>query len=170
MSETNIVWTRIDERLLHGQIRITWGKHTGANLILVCNDDAAEGPNAPFMQAAMKASAGGEYAVRFFSIQKTIEVISKASAKQKIFILCNNPTDVARLVEGGVPLTQCNIGNMHYHEGKSQITKTVSVNENDMNAFKRIIAKGVPCTVQNTPDQNAVDIISLVEKKHEILI
>ena len=33
MTTPNIVWTRIDERLLHGQIRITWGKHSGANLM-----------------------------------------------------------------------------------------------------------------------------------------
>ncbi|EGQ9818357.1 PTS system mannose/fructose/N-acetylgalactosamine-transporter subunit IIB [Vibrio parahaemolyticus] len=161
MTAPNIVWTRIDERLLHGQIRITWGKHTEANLILVANDEAAEGPNAAFMQAGMKASAGGEYAVRFFSIQKTIDVIHKASEKQKIFILCNNPTDVARLVEGGVPLTHCNVGNMHFHEGKRQIAKTVSVDEKDINAFERMVARGVTCTVQNTPDQSPVNVLEL---------
>lgn len=161
MTAPNIVWTRIDERLLHGQIRITWGKHTEANLILVANDEAAEGPNAAFMQAGMKASAGGEYAVRFFSIQKTIDVIHKASEKQKIFILCNNPTDVARLVEGGVPLTHCNVGNMHFHEGKRQIAKTVSVDEKDINAFERMVAHGVTCTVQNTPDQSSVNVLKL---------
>lgn len=161
MTAPNIVWTRIDERLLHGQIRITWGKHTEANLILVANDEAAEGLNAAFMQAGMKASAGGEYAVRFFSIQKTIDVIHKASEKQKIFILCNNPTDVARLVEGGVPLTHCNVGNMHFHEGKRQIAKTVSVDEKDINAFERMVARGVTCTVQNTPDQSPVNVLEL---------
>ncbi|OBU22106.1 MULTISPECIES: PTS N-acetylgalactosamine transporter subunit IIB [Photobacterium] len=161
MTTPNIVWTRIDERLLHGQIRITWGKHSGANLILVANDDAAEGPNAAFMQAGMKASAGGEYAVRFFSIQKTIDVISKASPQQKIFILCNNPTDVARLVEGGVPITHCNVGNMHYHEGKRQINKTVSVDDKDINAFERMVAKGVTCTIQNTPDQKPINVLEL---------
>ncbi|MGD6736380.1 PTS N-acetylgalactosamine transporter subunit IIB [Photobacterium leiognathi subsp. mandapamensis] len=161
MTTPNIVWTRIDERLLHGQIRITWGKHSGANLILVANDDAAEGPNAAFMQAGMKASAGGEYAVRFFSIQKTIDVIHKASAQQKIFILCNNPTDVARLVEGGVPITHCNVGNMHYHEGKRQINKTVSVDNKDIDAFERMVAKGVTCTIQNTPDQNPINVLEL---------
>ncbi|KXI21291.1 PTS N-acetylgalactosamine transporter subunit IIB [Vibrio sp. SA48] len=161
MTAPNIVWTRIDERLLHGQIRITWGKHTEANLILVANDDAAEGPNAAFMQAGMKASAGGEYAVRFFSIQKTIDVIHKASEKQKIFVLCNNPTDVARLVEGGVPLTHCNVGNMHFHEGKRQIAKTVSVDEKDINAFERMVERGVTCTVQNTPDQKPVNVLEL---------
>ncbi len=161
MTAPNIVWTRIDERLLHGQIRITWGKHTEANLILVANDDAAEGPNAAFMQAGMKASAGGEYAVRFFSIQKTIDVIHKASEKQKIFVLCNNPTDVARLVEGGLPLTHCNVGNMHFHEGKRQIAKTVSVDEKDINAFERMVERGVTCTVQNTPDQKPVNVLEL---------
>ncbi|MCG3845818.1 PTS N-acetylgalactosamine transporter subunit IIB [Photobacterium damselae] len=161
MTAPNIVWTRIDERLLHGQIRITWGKHSEANLILVANDDAADGPNAAFMQAGMKASAGGEYAVRFFSIQKTIDVIHKASPQQKIFILCNNPTDVARLVEGGVPITHCNVGNMHFHEGKRQIAKTVSVDEKDIDAFERMVARGVTCTVQNTPDQNPVPVLEL---------
>lgn len=163
MTTPNIVWTRIDERLLHGQIRITWGKHSGANLILVANDDAADGPNAAFMQAGMKASAGGEYAVRFFSIQKTIDVIHKASPQQKIFVLCNNPTDIARLVEGGVPITHCNVGNMHYHEGKRQINKTVSVDDKDINAFERIVAKGVTCTIQNTPDQKAIDVLELAK-------
>lgn len=158
MSALNIVWTRIDERLLHGQIRITWGKHSEANLILVANDEAAEGPNAAFMQAGMKASAGGEYAVRFFTIQKTIDVIHKASPQQKIFILCNNPTDVARLVEGGVPIKHCNIGNMHFHEGKTQLTKTVSVDEKDLDAFRRMVNAGVTCTIQNTPDAQEIDI------------
>jgi PTS system N-acetylgalactosamine-specific IIB component len=129
----------------------------------VANDDAAEGPNAAFMQAGMKASAGGEYAVRFFSIQKTIDVISKASPQQKIFVLCNNPTDVARLVEGGVPITHCNVGNMHYHEGKRQINKTVSVDDKDINAFERIVAKGVTCTIQNTPDQKPIDVLELAK-------
>ena len=85
MDQPNIVWTRIDERLLHGQIRITWGKHTEANLILIANDEAAEGSSAAFMQAGMKASAGGEYEVRFFTINKTIDIIHKASPRQKIF-------------------------------------------------------------------------------------
>ncbi|AAM86769.1 PTS system mannose/fructose/N-acetylgalactosamine-transporter subunit IIB [Yersinia pestis] len=164
MTRPNIVWTRIDERLLHGQIRITWGKHTEANLILVANDDAADGPNSAFMQAGMKASAGGEYAVRFFSIQKTIDVIHKASPQQKVFILCNSPTDVARLVEGGVPITQCNVGNMHYHDGKRQIAKTVSVDEKDLDAFQRMAALGVACTVQNTPDQTPINVIELAAR------
>ncbi len=65
----------------------------------------------------------------FSLFKKLLMFISKASPRQKIFVLCNNPTDVARLVEGGVPITHCNVGNMHFHEGKRQIAKTVSIDE-----------------------------------------
>lgn len=48
----NIVLVRIDERLLHGQIRITWGKYSGANTIIVANDEIAANP---VLQAPLKA-------------------------------------------------------------------------------------------------------------------
>ena len=37
----NIVLTRIDERLIHGQVATQWCGVIGANLILVANDDVA---------------------------------------------------------------------------------------------------------------------------------
>ncbi len=112
-----------------------------------------------FAMTSFTMGKADEYAVRFFSIDKTIEVISKASPKQKIFILCNNPNDVARLVEGNVPITHCNVGNMHFHEGKKQITKTVSVNASDISAFERLVERGVTCTIQNTPDQKELHVL-----------
>ena len=51
----NIVLVRIDERLLHGQIRITWGKYSGANTIIVANDEIAANP---VLQAPFKGAAG----------------------------------------------------------------------------------------------------------------
>lgn len=38
----NILLTRIDNRLVHGQVGVTWVNHLGANLIVVANDEVAE--------------------------------------------------------------------------------------------------------------------------------
>ena len=38
----NILLTRIDNRLVHGQVGVTWTKTIGANLIVVADDTAAE--------------------------------------------------------------------------------------------------------------------------------
>ena len=37
----NIVLTRIDERLIHGQVATQWSGSVGANLLLVANDKVA---------------------------------------------------------------------------------------------------------------------------------
>ena len=37
----DIVLTRIDNRLIHGQVATQWSGSIGANLILVANDDVA---------------------------------------------------------------------------------------------------------------------------------
>ena len=41
MAEPNILLTRIDNRLIHGQVATQWTSTIGANLILVANDEVA---------------------------------------------------------------------------------------------------------------------------------
>ncbi|MCY9855294.1 PTS N-acetylgalactosamine transporter subunit IIB [Vibrio mediterranei] len=150
----NIVYTRIDERGLHGQISVGHGPHSGCNLILFANDDVA---NDPAQQALAKMSAG-EFDTRFFTLEKTINIIHKASDKQKIFILIRSPQDALALVKGKVPIFKINIGNMHYKEGKKQIHDTVSVSEDDLNTFRQLIDLGVECTIQRNPSDVPIDI------------
>ena len=38
----NILLTRIDNRLVHGQVGVTWTKTIGANLLLVANDETSQ--------------------------------------------------------------------------------------------------------------------------------
>lgn len=94
----NIVLTRIDNRLIHGQVATQWCGSIGANLILVANDVVA---GDKLRQGLMDMAAPSYASTRYWTIEKTINTIHKASAKQLIFIVCENPTDVLRLVEGG---------------------------------------------------------------------
>lgn len=150
----NIVYTRIDERGLHGQVAVGHGPHSGCNLILFANDEVA---NDPGQQILAKMSAG-EFETRFFSIEKTINVIHKAAPQQKIFILVRTPQDALALVKGGVPIKKINIGNMHYKEGKQQVHDTVSLDESDKKAFSELISLGVECTIQRNPTDLPIDI------------
>lgn len=44
MSKPNIVLCRIDNRLIHGQVGVTWLSHSGANLILIADDEVVNDP------------------------------------------------------------------------------------------------------------------------------
>ena len=96
----NIVLTRIDNRLVHGQVATQWCGAIGANLILVANDEVAGNS---LRQGLMNMAAPAYAAMRYWTIQKTIDTIHKASAKQLIFIVCENPQDVVKLVRVAFP-------------------------------------------------------------------
>lgn len=155
----NIVLSRIDERLIHGQVGVQWVGFTGANLVLVANDEVAEDT---VQQSLMEMVLAEGIAVRFWSLQKVIDNIHRAADRQKILLVCKTPSDFLRLIEGGVPVTTINVGNMHYATGKQQITKTVSVDTNDITAFNSLKTAGVTCFVQGVPTESALDLFKLL--------
>lgn len=146
----NIMLTRIDNRLIHGQVATQWTSYVGANLLLVANDKVA---NDKMRQGLMDMAAPTGVATRYFSIQKTIDVIGKAADRQKIFIICETPQDVLRLVEGGVPIDKLNVGNMHMAEGKRVAVGVVAVDDDDVAAFRALRDKGVKIEVQKVPSE-----------------
>ena len=154
----NIVLTRIDNRLIHGQVATQWSGVIGANLLLVANDEVSTNK---MRQNLMNMAAPSYAQTRYFSIEKTIEIIHKASDKQKIFIICENPQDVLRLVEGGVPITKVNIGNMHMATGKRQVATVIAVDDNDVAAFKKLQELGVELEIRRVPQERAEDISNL---------
>ncbi|HIF9408263.1 TPA: PTS N-acetylgalactosamine transporter subunit IIB [Photobacterium damselae] len=155
----NIVLSRIDERLVHGQVGVQWVGFSNANIVIVANDEVAQDE---MQQNLMEMVLADGIAIRFWSIQKTIETIHKAADRQKILLVCKTPQDFRLLVEGGVPIERINVGNMHYSDGKNQIAKTVSVNLNDIEQFKRLKELGVTCYVQGVPTESATDLFTLL--------
>lgn len=158
MAEPNIVLTRIDARLIHGQVATQWNSTLGTNLLLVANDEVAGNT---MRQNLMKMAAPTGVQTRFFTLQKTIDVIHKAAARQKIFIIAESPADVLALVRGGVPIKKVNIGNMHMTEGKRQVATSVAVDDADVAAFKELREKGVELEIRRVPSTPIEDLNKL---------
>jgi len=154
----NIVLTRIDNRLIHGQVATQWASSFSVNLMLVANDKVA---NDPFRQGLMDLAAPSFAQTRYFTLEKTIAIIDKASPEQRILIICDSPEDVVTLVEGGVPIKKVNIGNMHMSEGKRQVATVVAVDDKDVAAFKKLQELGVELEIRKVPSESAEDINKL---------
>ena len=160
MAEPNIVLVRIDNRLIHGQVATAWTQHSGANLLLVPNDDVSTNTT---RQSLMNLAAPKGVQTRYFSVQKTIDIIHKAAPRQLIALIVETPQDVLRLVEGGVPIKKVNIGNMHMAEGKTQISKAVCVDADDIATFKKIAEHGIELEIQRVPTEDRQDILTLIK-------
>lgn len=149
MSNPNILLTRIDNRLVHGQVGVTWTSTIGANLLVVVDDEVAKDE----LQQKLMGMAAETYGfgIRFFSVEKTINVIAKAAPHQKIFLICRTPEVVRQLLEGGISLKDVNVGNMHFSEGKKQISSKVYVDEKDLSDLRFIKHQGVNLFIQDVP-------------------
>lgn len=155
-----ILITRVDNRLIHGQVGMTWVNHLGANMILVANDQVA---NDPVQQNLMDMAAPATVDTRYFTLQETIDKIHLAGDWQEIFLVVKTPQDALTLVKGGVPIDVLNIGNMHFSEGKKQVTSTVSVDENDKKTIRGLLDAGVKIEIRRVPDEAMTDVSKVFE-------
>ena len=154
----NIVLTRVDNRLIHGQVATNWLRSYFANLCIVADDEVAEDT----MQQTLLRLAAGNIPVRFFTIQKTIDIIYKASPTQKIAIICRTPISVEQLVEGNVPIKSVNIGNMHEQEGKVKLAKTIYADQEEIDAIKKLISKGISVEYRMLPKDHSIFMDSIL--------
>ncbi|MGM9887250.1 MAG: PTS galactosamine transporter subunit IIB [Lactococcus sp.] len=160
MGEPNIVLARVDNRLVHGQVGVVWTKQCGTNLLLVANDGAAVNEIQQSLMAATAESSG--VSIRFWTLDKTINNIHKASPRQKIFIVVQTPEDALILAKGGIQLSSLNIGNMHYSEGKKGISNKVFVDELDIQTFRDLISMGIEVYLQELPNDKKVSVKELI--------
>lgn len=149
MSKPNIVLTRVDNRLIHGQVGLTWTTSLGVNLVIVADDKLVEDRFQQDLMRVVTSTAGVN--IRFFTIEKTIKAIPKASERQKIFLVCRTLEDARRLIEGGVPIEQLNIGNLHFVKGKKAISKKVYVDDKDLEDLEAIKNTKIKIFIQDVP-------------------
>ncbi|MEG1003750.1 PTS sugar transporter subunit IIB [Clostridium sp.] len=151
MNTPNIEMMRVDERLIHGQGQM-WLNALGVNTVIIANDEASVDK---IQQTLMKTVVSKSVAMRFFSIEHTCEIIFKASPKQKIFIVCKTPEDALKLIEGGVPVKEINLGNIHNAEGKEQVTRSIYLSKDDKAALKKLSENhGIKFNTKTTPSGN----------------
>ena len=81
----------------------------------------------------------------------------------RCLLLFTNPTNVLYLVEHGVPIKSVNIGGMSFREGKHQITSSVSVDDEDIAAFKKLSEMGIELEVSKVDTDAKKDLMAVLE-------
>lgn len=158
MAQPKILLTRIDDRFIYGQDVELWNEAVGSNLVLIVNDEIAADSQ---RWAPMRVATPDGVWTRFFSVQRTIDIIHTATPRQWILIMVPSPADALALVKGGVPITKISIGHMQAGEGKRPATPTVAVDDTDVAAFKELQELGIELEIRSLPSSNP-DPIQLV--------
>ena len=148
MAQPKILLTRIDDRFIYGQDVELWNEAVGSNLVLIVNDEIVADAR---KWAPMRVATPKGVWTRFFSVQRTIDIIHTATSRQLILIMVSSPADVLALVKGGVPITKIGIGHMRAGEGKRSVTPAVSVDDTDIATFKELQKLGIELEIRYLP-------------------
>ena len=83
---------------------------------------------------------------------------------EKVFYLFTNPREVVDLVKGGIPLEKLNIGGMQFKQGKTQISKAVSLDADDVAAFRELHQLGVKLDLRVVKTDPSSDILAKIDE------
>jgi mannose/fructose/N-acetylgalactosamine-specific phosphotransferase system component IIB len=144
-----LVLARIDCRLIHGQVVETWVPHTSADSLIVANDDLAGNP---FMRSVMELAVPSGIRVRFCRLDEAISVLADADRNgQRTILLVASTADAMTLRKAGAAFNLLNIGNLHFSEGRVEISPSVFFAPEDFDALRWFRSHGVTVLVQGTP-------------------
>lgn len=140
---------RVDERLLHGQVAVTWVSQVAPTSILIANDEVMENEIAK-MAIKMVKPNGVNLAIR--SIDGAVELLKDPrTEKLQIFVIVKTVQDALRLVEKVDGINHINIGGIKKKEGSRLLSAAVYVNVGDVEAIRQLTQKAEHVEFQMVP-------------------
>lgn len=153
---------RIDDRLIHGQVATRWTKETNVARIIVVSDEVA---NDHVRKTLLTQVAPPGVTAHVVDVDKMVRVWNNPKyAQDRVMLLFTNPTDVLRIVEQGVVIKSINIGGMAFRQGKTQVNNAVSVDDKDIEAFRKLNERGIELEVRKVSNDPKLKMMDLIAK------
>ncbi len=156
----NLVLTRIDDRLIHGQVMTAWIKNKNADQVVIVDDGVAQDD---FMINVLENAVPDEIGIGIFSKEDAVEFFSEPLEAPTI-ILVKTPQTLEYMIDNGIDISEIDLGGMGAKDGRERLYHTISTSDDENKSFKNIIAKGTKVFIQIMPQNDPVDLKTLLEK------
>lgn len=158
-----IVYARIDDRLIHGQVATSWNAEVKPSRMMVI-DDSASGND--IQKQALKMATPSGVNLSVLSVEKAIANIKNGNyEQQKVMIVVRTPKPLAKLAEAGISLdVPGTVGTLKRNdENCIKITNYVVINQEDKKDFLYLAEKGLHFYAQPVPNTAKVDILNYLK-------
>ncbi|HOT96264.1 MAG TPA: PTS sugar transporter subunit IIB [bacterium] len=151
-----LVQVRIDDRLIHGQVVVGWRHVLDPQRIMLCSDEVA---TSDWQKTIYMSAVTNDIAASVLTLQETVaELGSGLLEKERVLLLVDSPKMLVQLVDAGVPITEVNVGGMHFRAGKNQIAPFIFVDEEDISHFRTLYERGIKLEGRDVPTRSPIDI------------
>ncbi len=148
-----VVFLRIDDRYIHGQVTSMWMQTVNGQAIWIASDALAKNPFLKSLQESL-APPGTKVEISSMGEAKN-HIKTMANRSDRIVLLVANPTDALELIKSGLKIDCINVGQIGFKDGDTHVERTVSVGADDVEACKELIKMGVRLEYQQLPHEPA---------------
>lgn len=162
-----IVALRVDDRLIHGQIAMSWSKDLGINGIIVANDVAAKDE---MQKMTLKMAVPTNIKLLIKPVDEAIGVVNNPKAtKMKILVLTRNIKDALKIRENTEGIEYMNIGNVGRFDGidaseKTTISPTVMLTKDEIDSLKKLVEIEPNTSLQVVPSDERKPMKEIIKK------
>ncbi len=158
-----IVFARIDDRLIHGQVTVGWTRVVAVDTIIIANDQVVENQ---VQCSVLKMVAPVGVTVEIVTVEGFCESHAAGNYDRKrVMLILTTPIDALAVMDRGVTLPKLNVGGLRFAPGKVRVSHAVSISPEEEQAFRGIVARGTMVELQMVSTDPRQDFAALLERK-----
>ena len=146
--------SRLDDRLVHGQIINNWCTSEDITEIMVINKEVA---NNEMRKTFIEMSVPEEIKILFCDVTDALEIYEDESKFENLMIVFGNPFEILEFIEKGGKLKSLNIGGMSFKKGKKKLSTAVYTDEAELEILNKIAAKDIKLEIRLLPTDRSTN-------------
>lgn len=156
-----IVLTRIDNRLVHGQILSSWLPKLQADTLVVLDDEAAQNT---LVRSAMEIAIPPDLRLEIAAVAQAGEVLDALPPQARTLVLLRDVDDATRAFDAGAPFRQLNLGNIHHAHDRHSVTPSVYLSDDEFEALDKLSSRGVEIELRTLPDDQPLSLADVGQR------
>lgn len=154
-----VALVRVDDRLVHGQVVVGWGRPLRAAFVAVVDDALAA---SEWEQELYRLGAPEELPLEFVTVAQAVvrRPVWERDPRPGI-VLLGDITTASALDQAGVRFPRLNLGGIHHRAGRTQRLPYVFLTDAEMQTLATLASHGVEVTAQDVPATRPVPLTEL---------
>jgi mannose/fructose/N-acetylgalactosamine-specific phosphotransferase system component IIB len=156
----SIVLFRIDDRLIHGQVLIGWGRPLGIDLIILVDDQVAA---SDWEQELYRMAVSPEIEVRFVTVADAAAQMADWQSNGKRGLVLTGDLETMAALRAASPqvVQRINLGGIHHRPGRRERLPFVYLTDQELRTLQALETGGAVITAQDLPTTPPVGVRAL---------
>lgn len=158
----SIALTRVDFRLIHGQVITRWLKQCEINEIVTVDTALSKDD---FMQDVFKMAAPKGVKIRILSVEDAVKAQQNGEfEKNRVLVLLKSVQELDNAVKAGLKLEEVQIGGLGGGPGRKAVNNAITLDRKDADTLLALEKMGINIYLQTTPDYPSETLQKAVAK------